>query len=74
MVGVVMREEDLLEIGEPDGRALELSLRALSAVEEQPLAAAAHEHGCRAALRGRRRRRGAEEDDVEVHPPILRGG
>src|SRR5579862_1315794 len=53
MIRVVVREEDLLEIRQADGRALELSLRPLAAVEEKPIAAAADEHGCRAALRGR---------------------
>ena len=73
VVGVVMGEEDLLEIREPDGRALELALRAFSAVEEEPLTAPAHEDGRRAALCRRRGRSGAEEDDVEIHSPILGG-
>ena len=67
VVGVEVREEDLVEVDEPDRRAQQLALRPLAAVEEQPLAAAADEQRARRALRGRRARRGAEEDDVEVH-------
>ena len=40
VVGVVVREEDLLELDEADVAAQELALRALAAVEQQPLAAA----------------------------------
>ena len=67
VIGVEMREEDLLEVGQPDVRALQLPLRPLGAVEEQPLAAAAHEQRGRRALRGRHRGGGAEKDEVEVH-------
>ena len=69
-----VREEDLLEIRQADGRALQLSLRSLAAVEQKPLAAAADENRRRCALRGRRCRGRAEEDDVEIHPAILGGG
>ncbi len=67
MVGVEVREEDLLEIDEADRRAQQLALRPLAAVEEQPLAAAADEQRARAAPRRRRAAGGAEEDEVEVH-------
>ena len=67
VVGVQVREEDLLELRQADGRALELPLRSLGAVEEQPLAAAPEEERRRRAPRGRHRRRGAEEDEVEIH-------
>ena len=67
VVGVEVREEDLAQIDEADRRAQELALRALAAVEEQPLAAAPHEERARRTPRGRRAGRGAEEDDVEVH-------
>ncbi len=48
VVGVQVGDEDLLHLDEP-GRALHLPLRALAAVEQQPVAAAADEH--RAVLR-----------------------
>ena len=57
MVGVVVRQEDLAQLGEADVRAQELSLRPLGAVEEEPVAAAAHEHG-----RGARWAVGAEPE------------
>ena len=66
-----VREEDLLQVGQADRRPLQLPLRPLAAVEEEPLAAAPHEQGRRAALRGRHRSGGAEEDDVEIHRAIL---
>ncbi len=67
VVGVEVREEDLAELDEPDGRAEHLPLRPLGAVEEQALAPAAHEQRARRAV-GRRHRAGrAEKDDVEIH-------
>ena len=42
VVGVIVGQEDLLELQETDVAAQELPLRALPAVEEQPLAAAPH--------------------------------
>ena len=71
VVGVEVREEDLLEVGQADRRALQLPLRPLAAVEEEPLAAAADEHRRGSALRGRHRRGGTEEDDVEIHAAIV---
>jgi hypothetical protein len=71
VVGVQMREEDLLEVRQPDDRALQLPLRPLRAVEQQLLAAAAHEEGCRRALRGRHGGRGTEKEKVEVHAARL---
>ena len=68
-----VREEDLLDVGQPDGRALELALRSLGAVEEEPLAAAAQEERGGRALRGRHRGRGAEKDEVEVHRSAIVG-
>ena len=70
VVRVEVGDVDLLEIDQPD-RAQELSLRALAAVEEEPIAAAAHEQRGQAP---RRRGRGsgcADEEDVEIHPPIF---
>ena len=49
VVGVEVREEDLLEIGQPDRRAHQLPLGSFAAVEEQPVAAAAHEQRRRRA-------------------------
>ena len=43
VVGVEVREEDLLQVGQADRRALQLPLRPLAAVEEEPLAAAPDE-------------------------------
>ena len=73
VVGVVVREEDLAQLDEADVGAQQLALRPLGAVEQEPLAAAAHERGRGRTLRGRHRARGAEEDDVEIHARILRG-
>ena len=60
-------EKDLLQVGEPHCRALELPLGALGAVEQEPLAAAAEQEGRRCTLRRRHRGRRAEEEEVEVH-------
>ncbi len=43
MVGVVMRQEDLAELDEPDRRAEHLALGPLGAIEEQAFAAPANE-------------------------------
>ena len=66
-----VREEDLLQVGQPDRGTLQLALRPLAAVEEQPLTSAPDEQRRRPALRGRHRGGRAEEDDVEVHRAIL---
>ncbi len=71
MVGVKVREEDLLDVDETDRRAQELALCPLAAVEEQAVAAPAYEQRARAPARGRGARRGAEEDDVEIHRTIV---
>ena len=71
VVGVEVGDEDLLEVDEPDRGAQELALRALAAVEEQPVAAAPDEQRGGAAPCRRRARGGAEEDDVEVHAPMV---
>ena len=71
VVGVEVREEDLLQVDEADVRAEELALRPLAAVEQQPLAAAADERGGGSAARGRHRAGRAEEDDVEIHAASL---
>ena len=71
---MVVGEEDLPEVDQAERRAEQLALRALGAVEEQPLPSAAHEHGGRRPLGGRHRAGGAQEDDVEVHAPECRPG
>ena len=70
VVGVEVGEEHLLEVHQAD-RAQELALRALAAVEEQALAPAAHEQRGQGATGGRRRAGGADEENLEVHGPIL---
>ena len=70
MVGVEVGEEDLLEVDQAD-RAQELALGALAAVEQQPVAAAADERRGQPALRRGRRAGGSEEQDVQIHGPIL---
>src|SRR5581483_9949108 len=67
VVGVQMGEEDLLQLGEPDRRALQLPLRAFRAVEQEPLAPATEEERSGRAARGRHRCGRAQEHDVEVH-------
>ncbi len=67
VIGVKVRDEDLVQVGQADRRAHQLPLGSLGAVEEQPFAAAAHEQRGRGATCGRRAGRGAEEDEVEVH-------
>jgi hypothetical protein len=67
MVGVVVRQEDVGELDEAHRRAEELALRALAAVEEDPVAAAADERPGEATSRRRHGPGGPEKDDVEVH-------
>ena len=67
VIGVVMGQEDLAQLDQPDVRPQELPLSALRAVEEEPLAAAAQEQRRRCALGGRHRAGGAEEDQIEIH-------
>ncbi len=67
MVAVEVREEDLLQVGQTDDRALELALRPLGAIEEQPLAAAPQQERGGRPLGRRHRGRGAEEKEVEIH-------
>src|SRR3954468_8142053 len=66
MVGMQMRDEDVRELGQPD-RADELALRALAAVEEDPVAAAAHEQRGEPAARRRGGAGGSGEEDGQVH-------
>ena len=66
MVGVVVREEDGLHVGEAD-RAQQLALGSLAAIEEQAVATAAQQRGGQAAPGGRHRAGGAGEEEREVH-------
>ena len=67
VVGVVVREEDLLELGEADVTAQELPLRPLRTVEEEPIAAAPHERRTGSALRRGHGARRPEKNDVQLH-------
>jgi hypothetical protein len=71
VVRVEVRQEDLLEIDEADGRAKELPLRPLCAVEQELVSAAAHEQRSRCAARGRHRARRTEKHEVEIHGSIV---
>ena len=59
------------EVDKAEIRPQELPLRALAAVDQQPLAAPAHERRRRPAPSGRHRAGGAEEDDIEIHAASL---
>ena len=64
---MVVRQEDLGKLDEPDGGAQKLALRPLAAVDEDPLSAAAKQRAGEAALRSRHGARGSEENEIEVH-------
>src|SRR5438309_9080681 len=66
MVGVVVGQKHVVEVGETD-RLHKLALGSFAAVEEDPLAPAAYEQSRQAALRGRNRAAGAGEEDREIH-------
>ena len=67
MVGVQVREVDGLDVGQAHG-AQELALGALAAVEQQPVAAAAHQDRRAAPPRGRHRAGSTGEEQRQVHP------
>ena len=67
MIGVEMRQEDVLEVDEPDVGAEELPLGSLAAVDEKAVAAAPNERRRGPARGGRRGGGRPEEDEVEVH-------
>jgi hypothetical protein len=73
VVGVVMGDEDLRKLGQPNAGAQELTLRAFPAVDEHALAAPADQGPGKPAARRRHGPRSAEEDEVEVHGASLRG-
>ena len=66
VIGVQVRDEDLIQIREPD-RAQQLALRALAAVHEDAIAAPAHEQRGQTAALGGQRAAGACEEDREFH-------
>ena len=74
VVGVVVRQEDLLEVDEPHVAAQELALRPLGTVDEEPLAAAPDERRGQRTTGRRHRARRPEEDDVELHGGRLYSG
>ncbi len=62
VIGVQVRDEDLIQVGETD-RAQQLALSSLTAVHEDAIAAPAHEQrGQAAALCGQRATRAREEN------------
>ena len=67
MVGVVVGEEDLLELHEAHVTTQKLPLRPLGAVEEKAIAAPPHEGRAERAFRGRHRARRPQENDVQLH-------
>ena len=78
VVGVEVRQEDVFEVGETDVRAQELALRALAAVDQQLVAAAADERRRGRPLGSGSRSRRPEEHDVQIHrasvsPPLSAG-
>jgi hypothetical protein len=66
VVGMEVREQHLVDVGQAD-RAHELALRPLAAVEQQPVAAATHEHRGHPPAGGGYRTAGAGEEHVEIH-------
>jgi hypothetical protein len=66
VVGVEVGDEQLLELDQAD-RAHELPLRALAAVEQQPVAAAPHEGGGQPAPRAGRGARRPQKEHVQIH-------
>ena len=67
MIGVEMRQKDMLEVDEPDVGSEELPLCAFAAVDEKPIPAAPDERRRRPTRRGRRGGGRSEEDEVEIH-------
>jgi hypothetical protein len=73
VIGVEVGDEHLGELHEADRRAQELPLGPLSAVDEDAVASAPHEHAREPAPRGRHGAGGAQEDEVEIHAASVRG-
>ena len=66
MIGMEMGQEHVREIRQADRRD-QLPLRALTAVEQDPVSASAHQHRRQSAAGRRGRTAGAGEEDREVH-------
>ena len=66
VVRVEVRDEHLVDVDQPD-RPEQLALRALAAVDQDPLAAPADQDRRQAAASGRHRAAGAREEDREIH-------
>jgi hypothetical protein len=73
VVGVEMGHEDFRELDEAYARAKELPLRPFAAVDEHAVAASADEQARETPAGGRNRAGSAEEDEVEIHGPSVRG-
>ena len=71
VVRVVVREENLAQLDQPDVGAEQLPLRPLRAIEEQPLAPTPDQERRGRPLRRRHRAGRAEEDQIEVHARSL---
>jgi hypothetical protein len=69
VVEMEVRDEDRVQIRQPD-RPQELLLRALPAVEQDPLAAGAQQQRGEPPARGRHRPGGAGEEERDVHRRI----
>jgi len=67
VIRVVVGEEHVGELGQPDVRPEQLALCAFGTVDEKPVASAPNEQGRRGPLSGWGGARCPEEDDVEVH-------
>ena len=73
MVRVVVGEEDLGQLDEPDRRAQELPLGAFAAVEQDAVAAPPDQSAGEAAASCRDGAGSAEEHKIEVHGPSVGG-
>jgi hypothetical protein len=67
VIRVEVGQQDVLEIDEPRLRAQQLTLRSLTAVDEQAIAATPDERRRRASRRCRRGAGRAEKEQVEIH-------
>ena len=67
MIGVEMRQEDMLEIDQPDIGSQELPLCPFAAVDEKAIPATPYERRRRPTRGGRRGRGRSEKDEVEIH-------
>ncbi len=67
MIGVEMRQEDVLEVDEPDIGSEELALCPFAAVDEQAIPATPDERRRRPTRGGRRGRGRSEKDEIEIH-------